>query len=47
MRECIDIGRHAPRFVLNVGGGLTHDMPAHHLEAYLKIRAKLCREARR
>jgi len=47
VRECIDTGRHAPRFVMNVGGGLTHDMPVEHLEAYLKIRSRLCREARR
>ena len=47
VRECIDVGRHAPRFVMNVGGGLTHDMPIEHLEAYLKIRSRLCREARR
>lgn len=46
VRACIDVGRHAPRFVMNVGGGLTHDMPAEHLEAYLKIRSQLCREAR-
>jgi hypothetical protein len=31
---------------MNVGGGLTHDMSVAHLEAYLKIRSKLCREAR-
>ena len=46
VRECIDVGRHAPRFVINVGGGITHDMPVAHLEAYLKIRSRLCREAR-
>ena len=46
VRECIDTGKHAPRFILNVGGGLTHDMPVDHLEAYLQIRSQLCREAR-
>ena len=46
VRECIEVGKHAPRFVMNVGGGLTHDMPVGNLEAYLAIRKKLCREAR-
>jgi len=32
---------------MNVSGGLTHDMPIGHLEAYLRLRSKLCREARR
>jgi len=47
VRECIEVGKHAPRFVMNVSGGLTHDMPIGHLEAYLRLRSKLCREARR
>ena len=47
VRKCIDVGRHAPRFVINIGGGLTHDMSIEHLEAYLKIRSRLCGEARR
>ena len=46
LRECIETGKVAPRFVMNVGGGLTHDMSIPHLEAYLKLRKKLCREAR-
>jgi len=46
VRRCIEIGKEAPRFVINVGGGLTHDMSIEHLEAYLKIRSKLCRTAR-
>ena len=46
VRQCIELGRHAPRFIVNVGGGLTHDMPKHHLEAYLDIRSRLCRESR-
>lgn len=45
-RSCIEIGKHAPRFVMNVGGGITHDIPIHHLEAYLDVRKRLCREAR-
>ena len=47
VRQCVETGKHAPRFVMNVGGGLTHDMSVEHLEAYLKIRSRLCREARR
>ena len=45
VRRIVDIGRHAPRFVFNVGGGLTHDMPVLHLQAYLDIRKRLCRGA--
>ena len=44
--ECIETGSRARRFVVNIGGGLTHDMPVHHLEHYLEIRKKLCRTAR-
>jgi len=44
VRKCIDVGRHAPGFVVNVAGGLTHDMLIAHLEAYLDIRKRLCRE---
>jgi hypothetical protein len=46
VRQCLEIGSRAPRFVANVGGGLTHDMPVKHLEAYLAIRSRLCREIR-
>ena len=46
VRGCIEVGKQAPRYVMNVGGGLTHDMPVAHLESYLAIRKKLCREAR-
>jgi hypothetical protein len=35
--RCTEIGRRARRFVLNVGGGLTHDMPVEHLEEYLRV----------
>jgi len=47
VRACLEVGRHAPRFVVNVGGGLTHDIPIPHLEAYLAVRRRLCREVRR
>jgi len=46
LRQCIEVGWHAPRFVMNVSGGLTHDMSIGHLEAYLKLRSDLCRGAR-
>ena len=46
LTRAIAIGKHAPRFVINVGGGLTHDIPPAHLEAYLKLRKHLCRTAR-
>lgn len=46
VRTCVEIGRDAPRFVLNVSGGLTHNIPIPHLEAYLRLRTALCREAR-
>ena len=45
-RRCISIGSKARRFVMNVGGGLTHDMPVGNLEAYLKLRKELCRTQR-
>jgi len=47
VRECIEVGRHAPRFAINVGGQLTHDISPQHMDAYLNIRNRLCREARR
>ncbi len=46
VRDAIDIGKHAPRFVFNVGGGLTHGMSPENLDAYLAFRRRLCREAR-
>jgi len=45
-RECIEIGKHAPRFVMNVGGGLTHDISVQNMDVYLNLRKRLCREAR-
>ena len=44
--RCIEIGCQAPRFVANIGGGLTHTMPVRNLEAYLVLRRDLCRRAR-
>ena len=46
VRDCIEIGKHAPRFIMNVGGGLTHDMSIENLTAYLNLRSRLCREVR-
>ncbi len=45
-RRCIEVGKRARRFVVNVGGGLTHDMPVEFLEQYLRLRRELCRTAR-
>lgn len=44
VRRCLETGARAPRFVLNVGGQLTHDIPIEHLEHYLSIRCTLSRE---
>jgi hypothetical protein len=46
LERCIKIGSRARRFVLNVGGQLTHDIPVEHLEIYLNMRRDLCRGAR-
>lgn len=43
-RRCIQAAAKAPRFVINVGGQLTHDIPVAHLEHYLDIRKQLSRE---
>lgn len=45
-RACVEIGARAPRFVVNIGGGITHDMSPQSLEAYLKVRKDLCRRVR-
>jgi len=45
-RKCLEIGAHAPRFVVNIGGGITYDMTPASLEAYLRVRKLLCREVR-
>ncbi len=44
VRRCIEAGSKAPRFVINVGGQLTHDIPVEHLEHYLNVRKRLSRE---
>lgn len=44
--RCLTTGARARRYVLNVGGGLTHDIPIPHLDAYLKLRKRLCRSIR-
>ncbi len=46
VRDCLAVGSRARRFVANVGGGLTHNAPIEHLEAYLKLRKQLCRSVR-
>jgi hypothetical protein len=46
VRRCIEAGARAPRFVANVGGQLTHDIPRFHLETYLDARKACCRAAR-
>jgi len=46
VQQCIQIGSRSRRFVVNVGGQLTHDIPVDHLEAYLTIRRRLARETR-
>jgi hypothetical protein len=45
-KAAIDIGKNAPFFVINVGGGLTHDISVENMEAYVNVRSRLCREAR-
>jgi len=46
VKQCLEIGSRAPRFVMNVGGGLTHDMPIENLEFYLSLRKELARSLR-
>ncbi|HTS19542.1 MAG TPA: uroporphyrinogen decarboxylase family protein [Verrucomicrobiae bacterium] len=46
VRQCLEIGSCGRRFVVNVGGGLTHNAPIEHLEAYLASRKQLCRTVR-
>ena len=42
----LEIGARAPRYVANVGGQLTHDIPTAHLLTYLETRKALCRRVR-
>ena len=44
VRRCIEGGSRAPRFVVNVGGQLTHDIPVEKLDHYLNVRKRLSRE---
>ena len=46
VRRCLEAGSAAPRFVINVGGQLTHDIPVAHLEYYLAVRQRLSRRRR-
>jgi len=46
-QACIATGSRARRFVINIGGGLTHNMSPVHLEAYLHARKELCRHIRK
>jgi hypothetical protein len=46
VRRCLEVGSRARRFVVNVGGGLTHDIPVAHLEYYLELRKNLARNLR-
>lgn len=46
VRRCMAIGSRARRFVVNVGGGLTHDMPVENLSYYLALRRELARNLR-
>ena len=39
----IEVGRHVPGYVANVGGGLTHQIPLEHLQYYLGLRSSQCR----
>ncbi len=45
--RCIEVGRRARRFVINVGGQLTHTMPLDHLDYYLNLRRRLAHGIRR
>jgi hypothetical protein len=44
VQRCLEVGCRAPRFVVNVGGQITHDIPVEHLEHYLSIRKQLSRQ---
>ena len=41
VRRCVETGAAARRFVINVGGQLTHDIPIVHLEHYLAVRKQI------
>ncbi|MEX0774629.1 MAG: uroporphyrinogen decarboxylase family protein [Phycisphaeraceae bacterium] len=44
--RCMAAGAAARRFVVNVGGGLTHDIPLENLRVYLETRKELARTMR-
>ncbi len=44
--RCMRAGARARRFVVNVGGQITHTIPIANLEHYLRVRRKLAREIR-
>jgi hypothetical protein len=46
IRHAMAVGSRARRFVVNVGGQLTHDIPVAHLERYLELRRALARSVR-
>lgn len=46
VRRCMEVGSRARRFVVNVGGHMTHDMAIEHLECYLNLRKRLARHLR-
>jgi hypothetical protein len=45
-RRCMETGSRARRFVVNVAGGLTHDIPIENLECYLECRKTLAHDLR-
>jgi hypothetical protein len=44
--HCMEVGAKAPRFVVNVGGGITHDISPDNLLFYLDLRKRLARTVR-
>jgi hypothetical protein len=46
VHRCIEVGSRAPRFVVNIGGGITHDMSPASLARYLDVRRRLARSIR-
>lgn len=46
VERTVAVGSRARRFVVNIGGQLTHDIPVEHLRAYLEVRRAACRSAR-
>ncbi|MEX0332688.1 MAG: uroporphyrinogen decarboxylase family protein [Puniceicoccaceae bacterium] len=42
VEHCLLVGKEVPGFVVNVGGGLTHQIPIDNLRYYIDLRKKLC-----